>query len=457
MLGQVLKTMFPRPAVPASPERADAGGELVLEPQPSAGRRDTVVTILGHTRSRALEGYLAAWGPMLERRGLKHRVVQGTHPAELERMFADGLAGAFAFAYGFAGIGTELEGTTPSGARSFWSITKTPFLKILGDHPSYFLDRHFDVSPFTINLYGYPEHRDFHRRMAPGRPSALVPLAPVDPLPVDSINAEKKRSGRILFLKNGNDPEALRTLWRDRLPPLVARSLLELSERLTPTRSAPVTCEDIERTAIAHVMGRLGFDLASDLRMLSLYVAQLDDYVRRVKSTMIARALLDLPVEVHGELWSHVDFGGRKAKLVPTGDYFASRDMMQQALAVIDMTPNSDLGIHERFVRAASRHTLCITNDTSALRDQFPDATPAAFAFDPDSIRERVEWALRQPDDAVALGMRIGSRFAERHREDGLGEFFAGLAEHYALLAQGHPHLQDFFVWPPNRLHGGAA
>jgi hypothetical protein len=455
MLGSVIKTMFPRQE--SAPRVQATSTERVLEPQPQTGQRDTVVTFLGSTRSRALDGYLAAWGPLIERRGWKHRIVNGGNAGEVERMFADGLAGTFAFAYGFAGMGTELEGTTQSGARSFWSLARTPFLKILGDHPSYFLDRHFDLSPYSINVYGYPEHREFHRRMAPGRPSAVMPLAAVDPLPAHTVDRETKKRGKVLFLKNGNDPEALRTRWRDRLPPLVARVLLELSERLTPSATQPVTCEDIEHAAVEHVMERLGFDLSSDLRMLALYIAQLDDYVRRAKSTMIVRALLDLPVEVHGELWSHVDLAGKRAQLVPSGDYFVSRELMKDALAVIDMTPNSERGIHERFVRAASRHTLCVTNDTPALRQQFPEATKAVFAFDPDSIRDRVEWVLSHPGEAVDLGLEIGARFAARHPEDQLIEFFAGIAEHYTLLADGNPMVQDFFVWPPTRLHGGAA
>jgi hypothetical protein len=455
MLGSMLKTMFPRPGADPG-ARPDRTSGIVLEPQPQGGTRDTVVTILGHTRSRALDGILAAWGPMLERCGWKHRIVHGNNAAEIEQMFADGLLGTFAFAYGFVGMGAELEGSTSAGPRNFWSIAKTPFLKILGDHPSYYLDRHFDVSPYTVNLYGFPEHRDFHRRMAPGRPSALMPLVPFDALPAAAVDCEKKKAGRILFLKNGNNPEALRALWRDRLPERIARCLLELSEQLVPTAQRPVTCDDIERASIAHVMDRLRFDLGSDLRLLALYIAQLDDYVRRAKSTMIARALLDLPVEVHGELWGHVDFCGRRARLVPSGDYFVSRDLMKHALAVIDMTPNSELGLHERFVRAASRHTLCITNDTPALREQFPDASRAAFRFAPESIRERVEWALDRPGDAVELGMKVGARFAERHHEEDLAEFFAGIAEHFALPGEGNRMMQDFFVWPPHRLHGGA-
>lgn len=461
MLTSVLKTMLLRPAANEAPRQKPDSGQrpesVVLPLHPMTGRRDTVVTFLGRTRSRALDGYLAAWGAMLGRRGLNHRVVNAGNPAEVEGMFADALAGTFAFGYGFAGIGADQEGVTDGAARSLWSLSRTPFLKILGDHPAYFLDRHFDISPFTINAYGYPEHQDFHRRIAPGRPSALMPVAPLDALPESAIDPETKRQGKILFLKNGNDPEALRTRWRDRLPELVARSLLELSERLAPSATNAVTCADIERVAIDHVMDRLGFDLGSDLRLLALYIAQIDDYVRRVKSTLIARALLDLPVEVHGELWSHVDFAGRQAKLASSGDYFASRDLMKGALAVIDMTPNSDLGLHERFVRAASRHTLCITNDNRAVRERFPEATQATFAFDADSIRDRVSWALDHPADAVDLGRRVGVSFAARHREEDLADFFEGIAQHFQLLAHGNPMIQDFFVWPPARLHGGAA
>jgi hypothetical protein len=284
-----------------------------------------------------------------------------------------------------------------------------------------------------------------------------MPVTPADPLPASAIDTGAKRRGKILFLKNGNDPEALRARWRERLPDLVASSLLELSERLVPTAAAPVTCVDIERVAIEHVLDRMRFDIGSDLRVLALYVAQLDDYVRRVKSTLIARALLDLPVEIHGELWSHVDFAGRRARLVPSGDYFVSRDLMKDALAVIDMTPNSDLALHERFVRAASRHTLCITNETRTLREDYPAIAGTAFAFDADSIRERVEWALEHPEDVVEFGMQVGAAFAARHKEEDLGGFFAGIAQHFQLLAHGNPMIQDFFVWPPARLHGGSA
>jgi hypothetical protein len=116
MLGSMLKTMFPRPGADRVPVQDGRAG-LVLDPQPQGGARDTVVTFLGHTRSRALDGILAAWGPALERRGWKHRIVHGGDTAEIERMFADGLAGTFAFAYGFAGIGAELEGSSSAGTR----------------------------------------------------------------------------------------------------------------------------------------------------------------------------------------------------------------------------------------------------------------------------------------------------------------------------------------------------
>ncbi len=41
--------------------------------------------------------------------------------------------------------------------------------------------------------------------------------------------------------------------------------------------------------------------------------AQMDDYLRRVKSKMIAEAILDLPVIIQGGHWDHIDFGRRKA------------------------------------------------------------------------------------------------------------------------------------------------
>jgi len=364
-------------------------------------------------------------------------------------MFADAMSGAFAFGYGFAGFGAELAGTADGVRRNFWSLCRTPFFKMLGDHPAYFLDRHYHHSDYLVNVYGYPEHRDFYARIAPGRPAAVPPVAPIDPLDAKEIDFDAKTRGKVYFLKNGNDPEALRAKWRERLGELVARTLLELSEALTPSSEFDVTCVDIERIATRHVAERLYFDLSTDVRLLALYVAQLDDYVRRVKSTLIARAVLDLPVEVHGELWSHVDFEGRRAKLVSSGDYFVSRELLRGALAIIDMSPNSALGLHERFVRAASRHTLCITNDTPAIAPVHSNATAATFRFSADSIRDRVAWALEHPEAAVALGASVGEAFGARHSTDDLTNFFDGVTQHFHVVARGNPFIQDFFVWPP--------
>ena len=86
---------------------------------------------------------------------------------------------------------------------------------------------------------------------------------------------------------------------------------------------------------------------------MPFFAAQLDDYLRRIKSEMIATAILDFPVIVQGDLWGHVDFAGRSARLVPGEDFVASRRVFADELGVIDMSPNMDTEPHDRVQRAA--------------------------------------------------------------------------------------------------------
>ena len=123
-----------------------------------------------------------------------------------------------------------------------------------------------------------------------------------------------------------------------------------------------------------------GISSASMQNLVPFFTAQLDDYLRRIKSELIANALLDFPVIVQGANWNHVDFSGRKAQLRPGQDFETSHRIFTDELGVIDMSPNMDSEPHERMMRAAGAFSLAL--DQPAILDR-------------EEVRERSELYVR--------------------------------------------------------------
>jgi hypothetical protein len=207
----------------------------------------------------------------------------------------------------------------------------------------------------------------------------------------------------------------------------------------------------IESLVVEH-FGDAGIDVAAKLKWLSFYCAQLDDYLRRVKSRMIAESLLDFPIEVHGECWEYLDFHGRKAKLIPYGNYAKSTQLITDALCVLDMAPNTRSQPHERFVRCASRHTLCLTNQIDFLEHDYARFGQPLFDFTPDSIRAHVAAVLDDPARHVEIGRAVGAEFTSRYPRTALVDFCEAMAQQVRTIEGDAPGVQGFFIWPPKKI-----
>jgi len=112
--------------------------------------------------------------------------------------------------------------------------------------------------------------------------------------------------------------------WREALPPAVSRALEAVGEEVC---AALDEARDLAVALDAHFATR-ALDISGCGRLRHFLNAQLDDYLRRVKSTLIARSLLDLPVTIRGVNWEHVDFRGRRAVHDPDSDYTATRSLL---------------------------------------------------------------------------------------------------------------------------------
>ena len=409
-----------------------------------------VLALSGGGANNAIRGMIEEYTSPLRDLGLSVVDVK-MESAELQYAVEQIAAGKVAFALTWLGIGQDIPVVLgPDRARNnVWEAFRVPLLKLHGDSPAYFVDRHSDVPRTSVNLYAASEFVHFRRRWLPQAKAltAVVPPMPLAPIERSRIDLATRRKGRLVFLKNGNSPSQLRQLWRDRLPKSVATLLESMTEEIVPIglRPGPLYVGD----RIADFLAARGIQPESTGNLVLFFTAQIDDYLRRVKSQMIAEALLDLPVIIQGNLWEHVNFSGRRAKLLPGQDFESSRRIFSDELGIIDMSPNLDGGPHERVMRGAGSYACVLTNRQGWLTAALGEFEELTFEFNSDSIRAKANEAISNPDRFVDTGVAFGDRFREIYSRQAYANAIVDLAELAALQCSVEkPVIQPFFVWP---------
>lgn len=358
--------------------------------------------------------------------------------------------GPIELAYSAMGMGADIRVSRTDGTEgNLWETLGVPYLSLKVDSPAYYFDRHVMRSPWHAALYLYPEHLEFRKRL-PLTPAlyGLTPTVPFDSVNPRDVDFGVKAGGKLLFLKNGNDPEKLVQGWRAAMPPATFELLTELAAELAGAIAKESGC-DIDRSVTAMFRSR-GWDLSECLNLRLFFVAQLDDYLRRIKSVLIADAIADFPVVIQGVNWEHFDFAGRQATYVKGGDYTRTRQQIIEALGVIDMSPNTQLAPHDRPMRALGLYTLCLTNKQRFFDEEFPDADRFTFRFDRDELQAMVSDVLAHPARYVELGRAAGEHFQRNRRWEDYAQFMLDTAGHVRLMCGPRPSgLQDYFVWPP--------
>jgi len=409
-----------------------------------------VLAISGKGANDAIRGMIAAYTEPLATAGLSI-VHVSAEEAELQYATEQIAAGNVAFGIAWLGIGQYLPveiGPDRTRANA-WEACRTPLLKIHGDIPAYFQDLHRDIPANAVNLYAAKEFIEYRRRWMPESRAmtAQIPPLVLEPLPRERVDMARRRKGKIVFLKNGNSPAALRSLWHERLPGSVARLIGAMADAIVPvgTRPGPLLIGDF----VAEFLASESIEPLSMRRIIPFLTAQMDDYLRRIKSEMIATALLDLPVIVQGGGWGHIDFRNRRATLVPGQDYAQSQAIFTDQLGIIDMSPNTDTGGHERIQRAAGAFAVMLTNRQGWIEQTLPGFDDLMFDFMPESIVGRVADVIAHTDRYLDLAVAFGERFRKIYPSEAYANRVIDLAE-LAVLQYGEtkPVIQPFFIWP---------
>jgi hypothetical protein len=278
----------------------------------------------------------------------------------------------------------------------------------------------------------------------------IVPPVPFDLIDKAKIDFRRKESGKLLFLKNGNDPEKLVHAWREATPAATFIALTELAGELVDGINTEIGC-DIDACVTRYFLSK-GWDIGEFVNLRLFFVAQLDDYLRRIKSAMVADVLADFPVEIHGYNWEHFDFSRRRATYVPGGDYTQSRERIIDSLGLVDMSPNTQRAPHDRVMRAFGLCTLCLTNEQRFFKEQFADSEKFSYRFEREHLAAKIVDVLGHPKQYVELGLAVAERFRQHHHPDDFAQFMLDTASHIRLSSGPRPAgLQDYFVWPPTK------
>lgn len=273
---------------------------------------------------------------------------------------------------------------------------------------------------------------------------------PFDMVERSQIDFARKERGTLLFLKNGNDPERLIASWQKAMPPDTFLLLTDLARSLSEGIAGPLG-DDIDSLVTSSFRAR-GWDVSEFANLRLYFVAQLDDYLRRIKSMMMADVLADFPVKIQGNNWEHVDFTRRRATYIKGGDYSQSRQQIVDALGLVDMSPNTQRAPHDRPMRAFGLWTLCLTNRQSFFEAHAAHAGEFTFRFDREELAAKIADVLAHPARYVELGAATAEEFRKDRHPIQFAEYLLATASHVRLACGPRPQgLQEYFIWPPSR------
>lgn len=416
---------------------------------------DKILFLSGTTRGATLEGVGRSLAHHFRELGVEQveisllqpqpkivEILQKLNPAQIR------------FAYSWVGMGMEFTVHDPHRPQPFnlWQALRIPFLTIHGDSPAYFFDRHVSPSPNFVHLYSFDEHRRLRTRL-PLRNTATYTVNSViiDAVDPGAIDWKARRDGPLLFLKNGKDPQALRQMWTAGLDAFLLHSILALADDLE-NHLDDGRCEDIDAVVCRYFADR-GFEIETMIKLRLFFAAQLDDYIRAYKCSLLAEALKELPVEIRGNNWHHIDFTGARATCIDECNYQKSTGLLRGALATIDMAPNVTSRPHDRILRAYGAHGLCLTN-----QQQWTEALPHherfCYRYQKESIQQVVGWALEHRDEVLEIGKEVSLSY---HTQNPVRENLQKMLDWASLarldqMRQRPDGAQDFFCWPPSAL-----
>ncbi len=301
-------------------------------------------------------------------------------------------------AFTLNGVGTQLGGFTKDS--NIWWRFGIPIVSWMGDHPCYYLARHQHQTPASMILYEYKDFSDFHRDHVRSRGRvAYVPFGVWDlGRPARRRQARKGEPPLIIFPKSAWNPAELEAKWSElpRATQVIIRNAVEDYQANT-ARSGPVSF------SVLRAADAVGLELRCDLNLFCFFIAQVDDYMRRVKVAKLVREMLPYPVRIYGEGMGFIDAAGARAAIMPPIDYEQLVDLYYEADAIVTMNPNVDDECHDRVYSAFGTGALPITDINPWWEKNHAPLLPYSYDFRDRPVGAALDRFLANPETAYGI------------------------------------------------------
>lgn len=324
-----------------------------------------VVAIVGENSNGILDVQSRRFMDLLPA-GLTGHVLCLSDPGFLTRLDAL-LQNGIRFAKGYAGVGARLA----VGGRNVWEAAEVPFISVLADAPFIMPANHHVRSAWVVNGYIYREWLDLQR--AQFRAPQVSALLPLGVIPNPAAHAPwSRRLHRMVFVKGGADPARQRAHWAA-WPPVLRAVLNDCADTLAAQGTGPIL-PTVQACLSAH-------SLVLDGRKQLLFglLHELDTYIRTLRATTVARALLPLGATIIGDGWGHLPPG--RASVLPGMDAAGLDALYADSQVLVNVTPNLGSGAHERVLRGFAARA-CVASDSNDHARAHLHALPSFHGLD---------------------------------------------------------------------------
>lgn len=166
---------------------------------------------------------------------------------------------------------------------------------------------------------------------------------------------------RLLFVKAGSDPAPIRARWASwpaRLQP-VLHECAEILGQADPQPLAPT----VRACLLEHDL-----HLEGSKPLLFGLMHELDTYLRALRATAMARALLPLSADIVGDGWTHLSGEEGRARFHPAVDAGTLDAIYADTQILVNVTPNFASGAHERVLRGFAARCRVVSDDNDHAR-----------------------------------------------------------------------------------------
>ncbi len=386
--------------------------------------RNLVLALVAENENQALATYSEGMGMHYVQMGYDFRVINLYHPEGSKELLTLLKSGRVAFAYGFAGVGSQLAVNDVN----LWTASQTPFAALWFDHPCYNYRQHMVDSPYVLQCYHVQDHFEARQKYLPASTSPAILLSmPFKPSPLAAEKPWAERKHKILFVKTANQPEVWAEGWKKH-PAALQNVLWALVEQALKDRNL-----DLAGTTRT-LLDLQGLDVM-DLDLYMGVVQEVDAYIRGWRSDKMARALLNHPSVIIGRGWEYLQSEPGKATFLPP---VSAPEFMRLALnhkIIANVDPLWRHGVHERVGTALSMGAVVFT-DRSLKSENLFGQVPNYVGFEwQDDVNAAVFTAWERVDNTAIDKIMEGPRaLVERYPPEGYEGYIKSLLKAVTAL-----------------------